>query len=249
MTAPEAITGAIGSEVTLPELTREERITDAYSFLGYDTDADGKVDAQAGDKVVLDADKEVVLIYSGNYGKMSYTFHTDEYKGDMWKVGYVTRVEDVTGFEVIVKDSAGNVIEDVPTTKGTIRFDKLPADEYTFEIKLPENYRLVKLHDGNATAASSYETLVEYEGNIIKLPFVGDALALLKSIYVQVEEILMNEVNEPVVAPQEVEYGSEVKPEDSVTNLADLPEGTKVTFKEPVDTTVAGEKEVTVVVT
>ncbi|MFL8952228.1 DUF6359 domain-containing protein [Helcococcus kunzii] len=190
VTAPEAVKAAKGTEVTLPELPREQRITDSYSFLGYDTNGDGKTDAQAGDKVVLDSNKEVVLIYEGNYGKLNFTFHTDEFKGDTWKTGRVTRIEDLTGFEIVVKDSAGKVIENVETTaKGEIRFNKLPADAYTFEIKLPENYKLVKVADANASSSTDYQTIVEFEGNTIKLPFLGDNLSLGKSLYVQVEEV------------------------------------------------------------
>ncbi|EHR32365.1 hypothetical protein HMPREF9709_01646, partial [Helcococcus kunzii ATCC 51366] len=190
VTAPEAVKDAKGTEVTLPELPREQRITKDYSFLGYDTNGDGKTDAQAGDKVVLDSNKEVVLIYEGNYGKLNFTFHTDEFKGDTWQTGRVTKLEDLTGFEVVVKDSAGKVIENVPTTaKGEIRFNKLPADAYTFEIKLPDNYKLVKVVDANASAITDYETIVEFEGNTIKLPFLGDNLSLGKSLYVQVEEV------------------------------------------------------------
>ncbi|MBS4457031.1 YPDG domain-containing protein, partial [Aerococcaceae bacterium zg-A91] len=48
---------------------------------------------------------------------------------------------------------------------------------------------------------------------------------------------------------QQVNIGDEPNPEDSIENFKDLPAGTKVSFKEPVDTKTAGEKDATVVVT
>ncbi|MVX59852.1 hypothetical protein E5983_09545, partial [Streptococcus danieliae] len=55
--------------------------------------------------------------------------------------------------------------------------------------------------------------------------------------------------NTPVAKDQTVEPGSTPKAEDSIANLSELPAGTKVSFKEPVDTTGEGDKVVTVVVT
>ncbi|NYS36770.1 surface protein Rib, partial [Streptococcus danieliae] len=43
--------------------------------------------------------------------------------------------------------------------------------------------------------------------------------------------------NTPVAKDQTVEPGSTPKAEDSIANLSELPAGTKVSFKEPVDTT------------
>ncbi|WP_374757685.1 Rib/alpha-like domain-containing protein [Staphylococcus sp. 17KM0847] len=48
---------------------------------------------------------------------------------------------------------------------------------------------------------------------------------------------------------QAVEKGSTPKAEDSISNLKDLPEGTKVEFETPVDTSTVGEKPAKVVVT
>ncbi|NYS50028.1 YSIRK signal domain/LPXTG anchor domain surface protein, partial [Streptococcus danieliae] len=53
----------------------------------------------------------------------------------------------------------------------------------------------------------------------------------------------------PVAKDQTVEPGSTPKAEDSIANLSELPAGTTVAFKEPVDTTDAGDKPATVVVT
>ena len=55
--------------------------------------------------------------------------------------------------------------------------------------------------------------------------------------------------NEPTPKAQTVDKGTTPKAEDSIGNVKDLPEGTKVTFKDPVDTTTPGEKDATVVVT
>ncbi|MQQ14716.1 YSIRK signal domain/LPXTG anchor domain surface protein, partial [Streptococcus mitis] len=55
--------------------------------------------------------------------------------------------------------------------------------------------------------------------------------------------------NEPTPKAQTVDKGTTPKAEDSIGNVADLPKGTKVAFKDPVDTATPGEKDATVVVT
>ncbi|PMC00632.1 Rib/alpha-like domain-containing protein, partial [Streptococcus sp. UMB0029] len=55
--------------------------------------------------------------------------------------------------------------------------------------------------------------------------------------------------NTPTAKPQTVNKGTTPKAEDSIGNVKDLPKGTKVAFKSPVDTTTPGEKDATVVVT
>ena len=55
--------------------------------------------------------------------------------------------------------------------------------------------------------------------------------------------------NTPTAKPQTVNKGTTPKAEDSIGNVKDLPKGTTVAFKAPVDTTTPGEKDATVVVT
>ena len=55
--------------------------------------------------------------------------------------------------------------------------------------------------------------------------------------------------NEPTAKTQTVNKGTTPKAEDSIGNVKDLPKGTTVAFKAPVDTTTPGEKDATVVVT
>ncbi|HFI0077853.1 TPA: Rib/alpha-like domain-containing protein, partial [Streptococcus suis] len=55
--------------------------------------------------------------------------------------------------------------------------------------------------------------------------------------------------NTPEVKDQTVNVGETPKAEDSISNLPDLPAGTTVDFKDPVDTTTPGDKEATVIVT
>ncbi|HEO0358537.1 TPA: Rib/alpha-like domain-containing protein, partial [Streptococcus agalactiae] len=55
--------------------------------------------------------------------------------------------------------------------------------------------------------------------------------------------------NEPKVKDQTVNIGETPKAEDSIENLKDLPDGTKVEFETPIDTTTAGDKPGKVVVT
>ena len=55
--------------------------------------------------------------------------------------------------------------------------------------------------------------------------------------------------NDPKAKDQTVKVGDTPEAEGSIENLADLPEGTKAEFKKPVDTSSAGDKDATVVVT
>ena len=55
--------------------------------------------------------------------------------------------------------------------------------------------------------------------------------------------------NTPVAKDQTVKPGDKPNAKDSIGNVGDLPEGTTVEFKTPVDTTTPGEKDATVVVT
>ena len=57
------------------------------------------------------------------------------------------------------------------------------------------------------------------------------------------------DANTPVAKAQTVTPGSTPNAQDSIGNLGDLPSGTTVAFKDPVDTTTEGEKDATVVVT
>ncbi|WOT02358.1 Rib/alpha-like domain-containing protein [Corynebacterium pyruviciproducens] len=57
------------------------------------------------------------------------------------------------------------------------------------------------------------------------------------------------ETYDPKGKDQSVETGSTPKAEDSIENLKDLPKGTTVAFKDPVDTKTPGDKKATVVVT
>ncbi|WP_265340819.1 Rib/alpha-like domain-containing protein, partial [Streptococcus agalactiae] len=55
--------------------------------------------------------------------------------------------------------------------------------------------------------------------------------------------------NEPKAKDQTVNIGETPKAEDSIENLKDLPDGTKVEFETPIDTTTAGDKPGKVIVT
>ncbi|WP_348224145.1 Rib/alpha-like domain-containing protein, partial [Mycobacterium tuberculosis] len=55
--------------------------------------------------------------------------------------------------------------------------------------------------------------------------------------------------NTPTAKEQTVNKGETPDAKNSIGNIADLPSGTTVAFKDPVDTTTVGDKEATVVVT
>ncbi|MBF0843238.1 surface protein Rib, partial [Streptococcus danieliae] len=55
--------------------------------------------------------------------------------------------------------------------------------------------------------------------------------------------------NEPSPVDQTVKVGDPVDPSKSISNLGDLPVGSKVEFESPVDTSTAGDKPAKVLVT
>ncbi|MGT2845621.1 Rib/alpha-like domain-containing protein, partial [Streptococcus hongkongensis] len=64
-----------------------------------------------------------------------------------------------------------------------------------------------------------------------------------------VENPTQADMNTPVAQDQIVKVGETPKAEDSISNLPELPAGTKVEFETPIDTTTAGDKPGKVVVT
>ncbi|WP_257375145.1 Rib/alpha-like domain-containing protein, partial [Streptococcus sp. HMSC067H01] len=68
-------------------------------------------------------------------------------------------------------------------------------------------------------------------------------------VKVTVKEPTDADKNTPTAKDQTVKPGDKPNAKDSIGNVGDLPEGTKVEFKTPVDTTTPGDKGATVVVT
>ena len=175
-----------GTEVALAKIDPE--VTEKYSFLGYDTDGDGKVDAQPGDMITVNEDMTVTAIWEGNYADIAFTFHTEEYldfKDWKWNHKLVASLE---GYDAIVKDEAGNVLQKTKVENGKISFNNLPKGKYTFELVVPANMEIVKIVDGNF---SSVDNIKEFEGNVIELPFINYNMSMERGLYVQVEEVIL----------------------------------------------------------
>ncbi|NYS34716.1 YSIRK signal domain/LPXTG anchor domain surface protein, partial [Streptococcus danieliae] len=64
-----------------------------------------------------------------------------------------------------------------------------------------------------------------------------------------VENPTQADSNQPIPATPTVKVGESVDPSKSISNLGDLPTGTTVAFESPVDTSTAGDKPATVLVT
>lgn len=201
VTLPEAITVVEGTEIELAKVSPE--VTDKYSFLGWDTNGDGKIDAQAGDKVTVTSDMTVNAIWEGNYGKIGFVFHTEEYLDFANYTWNHHPIADLSGYDVILKDGQGNIIERAATTAtGEVFFNNLPKGDYTFELVIPQDARLVKVVDGNF---SRVDSILPFVGNTITLPFINYNLTMERTIFVQVSIPVTTTNTEDVIIPFETE--------------------------------------------
>ncbi len=81
-------------------------------------------------------------------------------------------------------------------------------------------------------------------------PVMGvDGKPVTEEFKFTVKKLTDADKNEPKAKDQTVNIGETPKAEDSIENLKDLPDGTKVEFETPIDTTTAGDKPGKVVVT
>ena len=182
---PDPMTVIQGAEIQLPSVDPD--ITEKYSFLGWDTDGDNKIDAQPGDAYVVNSDVTIKGIWEGNYGKIGIVFHTEEYRGyENFKWHHIP-LADLTGYDVKITNANGNTIpaKEIGNTKGKFYFSNLPKGDYKFEITTPDGFKVVKVVDGNFSKAGN---IIEFEGDTITLPFLNNNLSLQKTLYVQVEE-------------------------------------------------------------
>ncbi|MHA6654637.1 Rib/alpha-like domain-containing protein [Aerococcus urinae] len=153
--------------------------------------------------------------------------------GSSEEVPATVKVKDLTDAEK--NDPQGQDINtkvgETPNAKDGIKdADKLPQGT-KFEFKTPVDTQ--KPGDKPATVVVTYP-----DGTKDEVP-----------VTVKVKDLTDAEKNTPQAKDQTVKVGETPKAEDSIANLGDLPQGTKVAYKEPVDTKTPGDKQATVVVT
>ena len=129
------------------------------------------------------------------------------------------------------KDQTVN-LGDTPDAKGSIgNVSDLPSGT-TFEYKTPVD--TTTEGDKDATVVVTYP-----DGSKDEVP-----------VKVTVKDPRTDaDKNTPVAKDQTVKPGDQPNAKDSIGNVGDLPEGTTFEYKTPVDTTTAGEKAATVIVT
>ena len=229
---PEPITVAPGESITLPSVTPD--VTENYSFLGwyYSTDTShNKTLLQPGEEVVLHEDTEFIGLWEGNYGKAHLQFHTEEFTGDSWNRTHVG-VRDLSGFSARVIRQDGRVHELTPVGEsypGRMHYTRLSKGEYTIEIGIPENYRLIAVK----AWVSGQVVDVDLATESFMIPWLNNNMTLGPSYFVQVEEVVPQDViasfsfnrelDEAVAVPEPIT----VAPGETITLPAVTPDVTE----------------------
>nr|WP_072515158.1 hypothetical protein [Ndongobacter massiliensis] len=177
--APETVSVAKGSEITLPSVDPD--VVGDMSFLYWDVQGQ-KMDP--GAKVTVDEDCTITGIWEGAYGKVSISFITGELTYKDWKYGF-EEVASLDGYEATLTKGDASY-EPERKEDGTYYYTKLTKGAYNFTVKVPENMEIIGIYDANEFAATKQP--VEFKGNVITLPFLSYNLSLGKSLYVLVKE-------------------------------------------------------------
>lgn len=153
----------------------------------------------------------------------------------------IENIDDQTG-TVGEEITPITVVTDKIPTNGSVDVKGLP-DSVTYN---PETGEIT----GKPTTEGTYEvtvTVLDKDGNPVTGP---DGNPVTETFtFTVMPKPTDAETNEPVGQDVTVPVGEQPNANDTVSNLPELPVGTTVDFKEPVDTSTVGDKEVVVVVT
>ena len=176
---PTAISVESGNEITLPSVNLDA--LGDQSFLYWDMQGQ-KMDP--GAKITVDEDCTITGVWEGAYGKVSVSFITGELTYKDWKYGF-EEVDSLDGYEATLTKGDASY-EPERKEDGTYYYTKLTKGAYNFTVKVPENMEIIGIYDANEFASTKQP--VEFEGNVITLPFLSYNLSLGKSLYVLVKE-------------------------------------------------------------
>ena len=202
--------------------------------------------------------------------KCSFTVPANAKDGEIYSAVLVSEGNDIAQDSFMVstqpsigaiQDQQGNVGKEI--TPIEVPANNLPEGATVKAEGLPEGVELVETKDadgntvrqikGTPTKEGDYTvtlTAVDKDGNPIK-DKDGNPVKQTFKFKVGPKQDTRKDADkfDPKAKDQDVKKGDNPKAEDSIANLKDLPEGTKVSFKDPVDTNTPGSKDATVVVT
>ncbi|NQP31890.1 LPXTG cell wall anchor domain-containing protein [Streptococcus suis] len=173
-------------------------------------------------------------------------------------VTYPDGSTDEVQVKVIVKENPTDADKNTPEGKDqTVGVGETPnaTDSISNLPELPEGTE-VEFKDPIDTTTPG-----EKDGTVVVTYPDGskDEVPVKVTVYVQkngpgtatpeLPTLKISELFTPESKDQEVTVGNTPNAEDSITNFPDLPAGTTVDFKDPIDTTTPGEKDATVIVT
>ncbi|NQP34090.1 LPXTG cell wall anchor domain-containing protein [Streptococcus suis] len=173
-------------------------------------------------------------------------------------VTYPDGSTDEVQVKVIVKENPTDADKNTPEGKDqTVGVGETPKAEDSISNlpELPEGTE-VEFKDPIDTTTPG-----EKDGTVVVTYPDGskDEVPVKVTVYVQkngpgtatpeLPTLKISELFTPESKDQEVTVGNTPNAEDSITNFPDLPAGTTVDFKDPIDTTTPGEKDATIIVT
>ncbi len=230
VTAPEKSDGTTAEEIEVPVIVTypdksEDKVIAKFQL---DTDENGTPD-------VTDPDDDGDGI-PDDTEKIDGTNSKDPNSAD----SVITPLDDQTG-------TVGEAITPV-----TVKVDKVPTDGSVTVTGLPDGVTYdpatgqitgIPKKEGESTVTVA---VLGKDGK----PVMGvDGKPVTEEFKFTVKKLTDADKNEPKAKDQTVNIGETPKAEDSIENLKDLPDGTKVEFETPIDTTTAGDKPGKVVVT
>lgn len=187
---PEAQKVEVGSELTLPEVSPE--VKDGYSFLGWSVNGSkySTPNLKSGDQITVTEDTNIMGIWEGAYGKVSLTFHENEFIDNTYENrSKINKIENLEGFGfTVTNQQTGDVTAGKKSNyKGQISISNgLVKGLYTLNVTAPEGYEIVRI----ARNTGSNGVIEIDNGSTISLPRPEAPfnLTMVDSIYVEVKE-------------------------------------------------------------
>lgn len=182
----------VGSTITLPAIKPE--VSGQYSFLGWaiGNNKYATPKLKPGDEVTVTEDMTIMAIWEGAYGKVTLTFHENEFIDDKYENrAKINKIEDLEGFGFTVTNQQSEKVTagKKSSSKGQVSISNgLVKGTYTLDVTVPEGYEIVRIV---RNVGDKNSNIVIENGGTISLPRpeVPFNLTMVDSIYVEVRKV------------------------------------------------------------